>query len=132
MLSLSGIFEEIVGRFFHPHLFKVGVNKVLQEQVVNGDTQILCGGHLVGEVGIEVEIGVVKAIDHQFLNTAIQVGQVADHSGYRVYLAPDLYLYDVIVAVAVGIAALAVDFPVFLFAVGLGIETVGSAQNVTS
>jgi len=37
----------------------------------------------------------------------IQVSQVADHPGDRIYLPADRYLYDIIVTVAVGIAALA-------------------------
>jgi hypothetical protein len=54
MLSLSRIFEKIVPRLFHPHSFKISVNKVLREQVVNGYTKILCGGHLVREALIKI------------------------------------------------------------------------------
>jgi hypothetical protein len=54
MLSLSRILEKIVPRLFHPHSFKISVNKVLREQVVNGYTKILGGGHLGREALIKI------------------------------------------------------------------------------
>jgi hypothetical protein len=54
MLSLSRILEKIVPRLFHPHSFKICVNKVLREQVVNGYTKILGGGHLGREALIKI------------------------------------------------------------------------------
>ncbi|HTZ60428.1 MAG TPA: hypothetical protein VMB49_20100 [Acidobacteriaceae bacterium] len=121
MLSLSRIFKKVVPRLFHPYSFQIRMNKMLREQVVNGDTQILGGGHLGREALIKVQIGVVKAIDHIFLYATIQVGQVANHAGNRIYLPTNRHLYHVVMPMPVGIAALAIHHPIFLLAEGLGV-----------
>ena len=54
MLSPSRILEKIIPRLFHPHSFKISVNKVLREQVVNSDTEILGGGHFLREALIKI------------------------------------------------------------------------------
>jgi hypothetical protein len=131
MLSLSGIFKEVVPRFLHPHSFQVSVNKVLRKQVVNGDTQIFGGGHLVGEALIKIQIGVIKAVEHYFSHTTIQIGQIAHHPGYRINLAPDRNLHHVVVAMTMGIAALAVDLTVLLLAISLGVEAMRGAKTVS-
>jgi hypothetical protein len=132
MLSLSRILEKIVPRLLHPHSFKIGVNEVLREQFVNGYTEILGGGDGIRETLIKIQIGVIKAVEDLDFDAIIQVGQVADHSGNRIYLAPDRDFHHVIVAMAVRIAALPVDLTVLLLTVGLGVEPMRSAQGVPS
>jgi hypothetical protein len=131
MLPLSRIFKKIVPRLFHPHSFQISVNKVLREQVVNGDTQIFCGGHLGSELLIKVQIGVVKAVDHVGLHTTIQVSEVTNRTGHRIHLAADGYLDHVIVPVPVGITALAVDGSIFLLAIGVGVQTMRGAEDIS-
>jgi hypothetical protein len=130
MLSLSCIFEEIVPRLFHPHSFKVSVNKVFREQFVNGDTEILGGGHFVGEALIEIQIGVIKTIDHPGLYTMIQVGEAADHPGHGIYLSANGYFHHIVMPVAVGVAAFAVDGTVLFLAVGLGKEAMRGTHDI--
>jgi hypothetical protein len=74
----------------------------------------------------------VKTVDNVTLDTMIQVSQVADHPGDRIYLPADRYLYDIIVTVAVGIAALAVDLAVLLLAVSLRIEAMRSTHDIST
>ena len=62
-------------------------------------------------------------------DTPIQVGQVANHSRYRIHLAADRHLDDIVMSVAMRIAALAVDCAVFLFAVGVGVEAMRSTET---
>jgi hypothetical protein len=132
MLSLSGILEKIILRLFHPHSFQFCVNQVLRKQVVNSNTEILCGRYLVREARIEVQVGVVKAVNHLCAYARIEVGQVADHPGYGVHLATYGYFHDVIVAVAVGIGALAVNGVILLLAIRVCKEAMGGAQHVSA
>jgi hypothetical protein len=132
MLSPSRILEKIIPRLFHPHSFKISVNKVLREQVVNGYTEILGGGHLTGEALIKIQIRVVKSLNHRVLHAAIQVGQVADHSGNRINLPAYRYLYDVVMAVAMGIAALSVHGAILFLVVSLGIQTMRGAYCISA
>jgi hypothetical protein len=132
MLSLSRILEKIVPRLLHPHSFKIGVNEVLREQVMNGYTEILGGGDSIRETLIKIQVGVIKAVEDLDFDAIVQIGQVADHSGNRIHLAPHRDFHHVIVAMAVRIAALPVDLTVLLLTVGLGVEPMGSAQRVPS
>jgi hypothetical protein len=131
MLSLSCIFKKIVPRLFHPHSFKISVNKVLRKQVVYGYTKILGGGHLTREALINIEIGMVKSIDHVFLYATIQVGQIANHTRDWIHRAAHRNLNHIVMPMAVRIAALAVDFPVFLLAVGVGIQAMRCTEDVS-
>ena len=79
---------------------------------------------------IKIQIRVVKAIDHRFLYATIQVSQVANHAGHRIYLAAYGYLDNIVMAVAVGIAALAVDRPIFFLAVFIRVETVRCTEDI--
>jgi hypothetical protein len=132
MLSPSRILEKIIPRLFHPHSFKISVNKVLREQVVNGYTEIFRGGHLVREALVKIQIRVVKPVDHVFLYATVQVGQVADHSGNRINLPAYRYLYDVVMAVAMGIAALSVQGAILFLVVSLGIQPMRGAYYISA
>ena len=130
MLVPSRILEKIVPRLFHPHSFQISVNKVLREQVVNGYTEIFRGGHLISEALIKIQIRVVKPLDHVFLYATVQVGQVADHAGNRIHAAADRHLYYVVMPVAVGIAAFAVDCAIFFLTVNLRVQTMRGTEEI--
>jgi hypothetical protein len=130
MLSLSCIFEKIVPRLFHPHSFQISVNKVLREQVVNGYTKILSGGHFLRKALINIQVGVVKTVDDVGLDTVIQVCPIADHPSHWIYLSSDRHFHDVVMTVAVRIAALAVDGAVLLLAVSLGVEAMRGTHDI--
>jgi hypothetical protein len=132
MLSLSGILKKIVPRLLHPHSFQVSLDKVLRKQVVNGDTQIFGGGHLVGEALIKIQVGVIKAVEDDFAYATVEIGQVTDHAGHRIHLSADRNFQHIVVAVTMGIAALAVDFAVLVIAISLGEEAMRSAETVPS
>jgi hypothetical protein len=132
MLSLSGILEKIVLGLFYPHSFQIRENKVLREQVVNGDTEILRGGHLVGEALITIQVGVIKAVDHAFSYARIQLGKIADHPGEWIHLPTYGHFDDVVVSVTIRISAFPVNRVILLRAVRVCIEAVGSAQSVSA
>jgi hypothetical protein len=75
---------------------------------------------------------VIKAVDHFALYATIQVSQVADHAGDWIYLAADCYLHNIIVAVAVRIAALAVKRPILFLAIFLRVQTMGGTEDISS
>jgi hypothetical protein len=99
---------------------------------VNGYTEILRGGHLAGEALIKIQIRVVKSINHRVLHAAIQVGQVANHSRNRINLPAYRYLNDVVMPVAVGIAALSVHGVILFLVVSLGIQTMRGAYYISA
>jgi hypothetical protein len=61
----------------------------------------------------------VKSVDNVTLDTVVEVSQVTDHPGNRIHLAANGNLYYVVVPVAMGIAALAVNCAVFLLGISL-------------
>jgi hypothetical protein len=132
MLVPSRILEKIVPRLFHPHSFKISVNKVLREQVVNGYAEIFRGGHLIREALIKIQVGVVKAVDHVLLYATVQVGQIANHPGNRIHAAADCHLYYIVMPVTVGIAAFAVDRAIFFLAVSLRVQTMRGTEEISS
>ena len=79
---------------------------------------------------VKIQIRVVKAVNHRLLYTTIQVSQVADHASHRIYLAAYGYLDNIVMAVAVGIAALAVDRPIFFLAIFVRIQTVRRTEDI--
>jgi hypothetical protein len=82
------------------------------------------------EALIKVQIGVVKAVKHCLLHTTIQVSQVADHASDRIYLTAYRYLDNIVMAVAVGIAALAVDGPIFFLAILVRVQAVRCTEDI--
>jgi hypothetical protein len=74
----------------------------------------------------------VKSVDNVTLDTVVEVSEVADHPGDRVHLAAYGHLDCVVMAVAMRIAALAVNGEVLLGAVSLGVQTVRGAKDVSS
>src|ERR1700761_7320259 len=131
MRSLSRIFKEIVLRLFHAYSFQISVNKVLREEAVNGDTQILCGRHLGTEALIAIQIHVIEAVNHVCFHTAVQVLQVANHSRHRMYWSANGNLDGVVMAMPVRIAAFAIERSILLLAVNLGIEAVRGTEHVS-
>jgi hypothetical protein len=86
----------------------------------------------VCEALIKIQIRVVKAVNHRFLHATVQVGKVADHTGHWIYLTAYRYLDNIVMTVTMGIAALAVNSPIFLLAIFLRAQTVRRAKDIPS
>jgi len=83
------------------------------------------GGHAGGEMGhILVEEGVIEGLHHQIVHQLLQHGKVTDHAGARIDRPPHRDIEQVVVAMAVGAGALAVDLLV------LGLGELGAGQPV--
>ena len=78
---------------------------------------VLSGRHRAGEVlHVLVQKGVVEGLHHQVVDELLQGRQITDHAGAGIDGAADGYVEQVVVAVAMGAGALAVDG--FVFALG--------------
>jgi len=73
-----------------------------------------------------VDVLVVERLHDGLLDDALEVGDVDDHAGVLVDLALDRHLQHVVVAVTVGVVALAENLSVLLVA------QIGVVQSVTS
>jgi len=66
------------------------------------------------------------------LHAAIEVSQIADHSRDWIDLAAYRYLYDIVMAVAMGIAAFAIDGAILFLGIGIGVQAMRGAENIPS
>jgi hypothetical protein len=73
----------------------------------------------------------VKSVDNVTLDTIVEVSEITDHSGDRVYLAADGNFHYIVMPVAVRIAALAVHCAIFFLAVSVRVQTVRGTEDVS-
>ena len=108
----------IVRALLQSHLVQAGADGLDRTGKTISDVQcdVLSRGHALLEEGhILVEESVVEGLDHQIINQALQGRQVTDHAGAGIDLTAHGHVHQVVVAMAMGTCALAVDrFVLFL------------------
>ena len=63
-----------------------------------------------------VQIFVIERLDHFAFHKRIEFAEIRDHAGRRIHRARHGHFHHVVVPVAIGIVALAVDALIFFFA----------------
>ncbi len=84
------------------------------QYLLNPDREIFRGWNDGAEILKLIQILMIEAVEHFAGDHRVQRGQIADHSGFRRDGAADRDLKKIIVAVSVGMVALAIGFPVGL------------------
>ena len=81
-----------------------------REQIGNMQGNIFGRGHTGGKEGhVLVEEGVVKRLHHQIVHQLLEDSQIADHPGTGIDRTAHGHIEQVVVAMAMGAGALAVD-----------------------
>jgi hypothetical protein len=99
---------------------------------VDLNTEIFRGGHFLGEFFHRIQILVIEAREHFPFDEAVEIGEVADHSGSLIDLAADGYFEDVVVSVTVGIVALSVDRLILGVGHRFAVEAVRRGEQVAA
>ena len=81
---------------------------------VDRDAQIFRGRNLLREFWEEIQVLVIVTLEGMAVHEAIEIGQIADHSGLVIDPPADGDFDHVVVPVSVGIIALAIGRAVFL------------------
>src|SRR5579859_256737 len=108
------IYEQVIS-FIEPDAMEPRDVQLRVETVPNSNGQVLGGRYLVGELrDLLVEMAMVQSFDDLAVHSFLQLFQVNNKSGSRIYLTLHRDFKHVIVPVPVGIVALAEDASVLL------------------
>src|SRR4051794_21115046 len=108
----SRVLEGIQHGLFDSHCLYGCELKLTTKQMEQLAGKILSCGHHISECVQLVEIAEFKLGHHNTLNEAVEVGEIANHSGFRIGLAAYGDLYFVIVSMAMRVVAFAIKLQV--------------------
>jgi hypothetical protein len=84
-LTIPGVFECVIARFFDPHAFEFGLGKFLQA-LINLDTNVLGSRYLVAKCrNLFVQRAMIESLDHLPFHESIKLRQIHDHSRSRIH-----------------------------------------------
>src|SRR3954452_18248935 len=101
------------------------------QNIVNGGAQVLGCGNQFGELGKRIEVLVIKDLEDFAFHEAVEVEEIADHTGLRLDVAADRDLESVVVAVSIRIVAFAVGDGVFRIGHAIAMQTMGGAEAIS-
>ncbi len=99
---------------------------------VDADAEVFGGRDFFGEFRQRVQILMVVAGEHFPFDKAIEIDQIADHAGLFVDWAAYGDLERVVVSVAVGVVAFAVDGLIFGFGHGIAVQTMRGGEQIAA
>jgi hypothetical protein len=99
---------------------------------VNLDAEIFRSGDFVGELRQHVQVLMIEAGEHFPSDKAVKIGEIADHPSSLVDRAADRDFDGVVVAVTVGIVALAVSRVVFFLRHRFAVKTVRGGEEIAA
>ena len=76
-----------------------------------------------------VQVHVIETVEQICSREGIEVGEIADHAGGGIDRAAEGDFDGVVVAVAIGVIALAVDGAILLRGVGVGVQAMRGAEK---
>jgi hypothetical protein len=110
---LSSVFERIQHSFFDPHSFQMRFVEATLQYFEDLDSKIFRGGHGLGEFFQGIQILKVETKEHFPFDEAVEIDEVADHASSLIDLAAHRDFERVVVAMSVGVVALAVGREIF-------------------
>ncbi|MCU1304774.1 MAG: hypothetical protein JWQ87_5058 [Candidatus Sulfotelmatobacter sp.] len=99
---------------------------------VDLDTEVLGGGNLLGEFRQHVQVFVAVAGKDFPFDEAIEIGEIADHAGVLVDGAADRHFDSVVVAVSVGVVALAVGGLILFWRHRFAVQAVRGGEEIST
>src|ERR1700733_10570505 len=102
------------------------------KDAMNLNSKILCRRNGVSKTIERIQIGVIETLQQMCLRESIELSQIADHSGLRIYLAAKRDLHGVVVSVAVRIVAFPEHHNVLRSIVALRVQPVRRAEMIAA
>ena len=97
---------------------------------VDRDAEVLSGGNGLRKLRNQVQILMIVALEYLAMHEAVEVDQIADHARLIIDGPTHRDFDHVVVAVSVGIVALAIDRAVFFFGKLLAVQAVRGGKHV--
>ena len=127
---ISPVFERIHHGLFKPYLFKMSMAEAALQNIVDDHAQVFRGRDSCRKIRQSIQVLMIEAFENFAVHKAVQISQIANHAGALIDRTANRDFERVVVAVPVGIVALAVRRRIFCIRHGLAMQPMGSRKHV--